>query len=330
MLPETIPFSQEEELYNKLIVSNNHLTRSHSSKNDTLPGHPRVSLNDLQLGAFLTKELTTPDLNTFRPYLWLVTTQSSSHITALSSQAVRGRDIILSEDPSLHIVWIHSRIYIKPIPKYLLSHSFWAFHFADKFSPLRDDDKLEVGNAARGFLRSYAHLIRHKSDFRLAQKHDLIPKNVRYSKFINFISCFEQLQDSDVSPRYSFGELRLSRLNFWAVFAIGRLDFHKIVWQYGAYLSQFYGPLLFIFGGFAVILGAMQVALAVQSLNPPAGNSSNVFANVCKGFSVMTLYVVLIAILCLFLMCVIRWLRELKFAVAAKCRKKAAVTKNAA
>ncbi|TVY75949.1 hypothetical protein LSUE1_G006015 [Lachnellula suecica] len=291
--------------------------------------HPRESLDDPQLGNFLIKEFTTPDLDAFQPHLWKVATQSSSHITSLSSQAVRGRDIIICENPSLHLVWIHSRIYIKPIPKYLLSYSFWSFYFTNKSSPLRDDEKLAVVNAARGFLRSYAHLVKHKSDFILAQKHDLLPKDVRFSKFIKFISCFEQLQDFDVSPRYSFGELRLSRLNFWAPIAINRLTFHKSVWQYGAYFAQFYGPLLFIFGTFAIILSAMQVALAVESVDSLAGGSWGAFSSVCRVFTILTLFVVLLVVFCLCLTFVVNGLREVLFALKALYRKGHA-PKNAA
>ncbi|TVY88330.1 hypothetical protein LAWI1_G007341 [Lachnellula willkommii] len=308
-MPSLIPFSKSNELYGKLSISGSSLIRSQSPEKNTLPGHPRVTLDDPQLTTFLREELTTADLDAFTPHLWKVATQSSSHITSLSSQKVRGRDIITSEDPSLHLVWIDSRIYTKPIPKYLLSHSFWSFYFTSKYSSLRHEDKLLVENCARGFLRSYAYLIRHKSDFVIAQKHGLVSQNIRFSQFIRFISCFEQLQDSDVSPRYSYGELRLSRLNFWAPIAIGKLDFHKSVWQYGAFFSRFYGPLLFFFGIFAIILNAMQVALAAQSMDPAPGGSWGYFADVCKTFSLVTFFA-------------IRGLREVSFALKALYRKR--------
>lgn len=228
------------------------------------------------------------------------------------------------EDPELHLVWIHDRIYIKPIPKYLLSYSFWDVTFTSKLSPLRDDERLKLGKAALGFMRTYAHLVRYKSDFIMGQERGLIPKTVRYSAFINFITCFEQLQDEEVSPRYSYGELRLSRLNFWAPLAIGRLDFHKSVWQYGEYFSQFYGPLLFVFGVFAIILSAMQVALAVQSLDSGTGSPWGIFADVCKIFSVLTLFVVMLVVVYLILTFVVRGLRELVFALRALYRKRGA------
>jgi hypothetical protein len=324
MLSITVPFAPREELYAGLTISATGLARADSSKSNTLPGHPRVLLNNPELGNFLSRELKTPKLDAFEPHLWKVAKQSSSHVTALSSQAVRGRNIILAEDPELHLVWIRDRIYIKPIPKYLLSYSFWDFTFTGNSSPLRDDERLEIRKAALGFLRTYAHLVRHKSDFILAQKHGLIPKKIRHSAFIRFITCFEQLQDSSVSPRYSYGELRLSRLNFWAPVAIGRLDFHKSVWQYGEYFSQFYGPLLFIFGVFAIILNAMQVALAVQSVDSGVGSSWGVFADVCKVFSVLTLFVVLLVVVHLVLTFAVRGLRELVFALRALYRRKRA------
>ncbi|TVY34472.1 hypothetical protein LOCC1_G008204 [Lachnellula occidentalis] len=323
-MPSLIPFSKSNELYGKLLISGSSLIRSQSPEKNTLPGHPRVTLDDAQLTTFLREELTTPNLDTFTPHLWKVATQSSSHITSLSSQIVRGRDITLSENPSLHLVWINTRIYIKPIPKYLLSHSFWSFYFTSKYSSMRHEDKILV-ESARGFLRSYAHLIRHKSDFVLAQRHGLVSQKIRYSQFIRFISCFEQLQDSDVSPRYSYGELRLSRLNFWAPIAIGKLDFHKSVWQYGDFFSRFYGPLLFFFGIFAIILNAMQVALVAQSMDSPSSRSWRMFIDVCNNFSLVTLFVVLFIVFYLSSSFVIRGLREVLFAFKALYRKRRAV-----
>ena len=68
----------------------------------------------------------------------------------------------------------------------------------------------------------------------------------------------------DIRSRYSFGQLRLTRLNLWSKVFLGRFTFYKIHGQYGAYFARYYGPVLFIFGFFSVALSAMQVALAAQ------------------------------------------------------------------
>lgn len=49
-----------------------------------LPGHPRISLEDTgQLRRFLAREFQTPDLDRMAPYLWMMSTYSSSNINPL-------------------------------------------------------------------------------------------------------------------------------------------------------------------------------------------------------------------------------------------------------
>lgn len=313
------PFPQTDELYRKLLVNprSDIPERSPTSNKTTLPGEPRVPLTSPRLSIFLQNSLTTPDLNTFTPHLWKVATQSSAHITALTSQLVRGRTIILSENPELHLVWIHNRIYIKPIPKYLFSFAFWSFYLdsSNRASPISYSERIEIGKAAKGFLRSYAYLIRHKSDFTLAKHHGLIPKRVRYSEFTKFILHFEDLADSDVSPRYSYGELRLSRLNLWSIVALGRLEFHKSVWQYSSYFARFYGPMIFAFAGIAVVLGAMQVGLSVSE-------KTDNFEAFCWGTAITTLVGVAVVILFLLLILLLKISRETVFALRSKVKKR--------
>jgi hypothetical protein len=317
---KTIPFSRDRELYHKLSISSNGLAIRRNplpaSAKNTLPGQPRIELQDHEIGTFLRKELMTPDLNKFSPHLWKVAKQDSSHVASLTHQIVRGRQIIITENPELHLVWIYDRVYVKPIPKYLLSHAFWEFFLVSKASPLPDHDKHEIAKAARGFLRSYSYLVRHKSDLSLAQddKHALLPKSIHHSEFIRFITEFEHVQDAEVSSRYSFGELRLTRLNFWAIFVLGRLTFHKTVWQYGAYFARFYGPILFIFGIFSVTLSAMQVALAVQP-TIQLDQSWIVFFHVSRGFSIFTLLSVALIVFSLVSALLVLSLREILFAV---------------
>ncbi|KAF4628983.1 hypothetical protein G7Y89_g9167 [Cudoniella acicularis] len=320
-----IPFSKSHELYTKLSISKfgTELTRAapelqNTLPKNTLPSYPRIELSDLSaLTPFLKKELTTPDLNTFHPHLWKVGTQSSSHISTLTSQAVRQREIIVTENPELHLVWIYEIVYIKPIPRYLLSHAFWEFYLTSESSPLSAEEKTEIGNAARGFLRTYAYLVRHKSDFIIAKKHNLIPRKIRHSEFINFIMRFENLQDSDVSLRYGFGELRLTRLNLWSPFALGRWEFHRHEKQYAAYFARFYAPVLFVFGVFATLLNAMQVGLAVQGVQA-SETSWAAFMDVCKIFSVVTIFAVVLVVVFLAFLFLVNGVRELVFALVDK------------
>ncbi|KAH6980614.1 hypothetical protein BKA56DRAFT_585781 [Ilyonectria sp. MPI-CAGE-AT-0026] len=51
--------------------------------------------------------------------------QDSGNISPLYWQLVKRRTIIVTEDPKLHLVWIHDRIFIKPLPRYITSYAFW-------------------------------------------------------------------------------------------------------------------------------------------------------------------------------------------------------------
>lgn len=323
MIPfPSTPFAQPAELYGKLFIKSDKTTinRTSPSTKTNLPGQPQVDLHGPEITNFLKKELATPDLNRFHPHLWKVAKQDSTHISSLCDQTVRGRHIIVTENPELHLVWILDRVYIKPIPKFLLSHAFWEFYFASDQSPLKGD-RHEVAKAARGFLRSYFYLIQHKSDFAIAQ-HEyqrLLPKGVRYSQFMRFIMAFESVGDADVSLRYSYGELRLSRLNLWAVFALRRYTFHKTVWQYGPFLAQYYGSILFVFAGFSTVLSAMQVALAVPLAS--TADSWVAFARMCRVVSVGTCVLVVVVILFLTVAILARGVREVVFAVKDLVKK---------
>ncbi|CAJ2513956.1 Uu.00g020750.m01.CDS01 [Anthostomella pinea] len=47
--------------------------------------------------------------------LWWMSKQDSANIFPLHWQLVKQRTVIVTEDPKLHLVWIHNRIFIKPL-----------------------------------------------------------------------------------------------------------------------------------------------------------------------------------------------------------------------
>jgi hypothetical protein len=326
-LTSMAPFSENSQLCDKLtLTADGHLSRRRNNptslvpstqqltKKDHLPGEPRIQLEDEHAAKYLQSEFMTRDLDKLSPYLWLVARQDSTHISALTHQIVRGRDVILTEDPGLHLVWIYDRVFIKPMPKYLLSHAFWRFYLIDRNSKVPKPQQQKIVRAVLGFMRSYAHLIRHKSDFSLAtsDNHRLLPKKITYSSFVNFIAAFENICDESVSPRYKFGELRLSRLNFWTKVFLGRFTYHKVHGQYSAYFARFYGTLLFLFAVFSVLLSAMQVALAVGQ--PLEGGLWSVFVYTSRGFAIFTIICVALIILSLLSVFIVLSWREIIYA----------------
>ena len=227
------------------------------------------------VGDFLSRELDTPILNDLYPHLWLVAKKSGDHIDALHQHCIQNRKITIAEDPALHLIWYYGILYLKPIPQCLFIHAFWKdYLLPSKPECLGDQQAYATASnshlcrTALGYLRSYSFLVQHESDYLIAQRADLIPKDITYQEFRRFILPFRSIPDEAVSPRYHFGQLRLSRLKY-AVrllrpFSLGStmVYHHSCYWQTGQCLRRFGTPLLFLFAAFSVVLSAMQVTLA--------------------------------------------------------------------
>jgi hypothetical protein len=238
-----------------------------SSQDIALPGQPLLLLsNTHDLKIYLEDDLCPQDLETMAPRLWIMTTASSANINALHRQRVKGREIIITEESRLHLVWIHNRIFIKPLPRYLLSHAFWE-DFLDQPSTRLGEARARIRASALGFLRTNRHLIRHETDFNIAQQDHLrlILKDVDWPSFCRFMSELSSI-DSVVSKRYCYGELRLTRLNFYAPLLLRKFHFEQVHGQYGDFFARLYGPILFVFALVSTVLSSMQVALAAEQL----------------------------------------------------------------
>ncbi len=193
--------------------------------------------------------------------------QDAKSISPLHRQIIKQRTIVVNEDPRLHLVWYHDSIFIKPIPRYLLSHRFWQMFLC---SPTAPPETETVRRAILGYLRTYSLLVKYETDFRVAVREDLqlIPNGVSFTAFCDFIGHFEAVPDAATAGRYALGELRLSRLNLYCIPFLGKMSFHRVYPQYGDYFKTFYGPLLFTFAAFSVILNTMQVGLAAEVGRP--------------------------------------------------------------
>lgn len=323
-----IPFRESTQLYSKLtmgsdddLVKTSSATSTGTKSKHYLPGEPRIEMDGNQIREHLGTDFLTPTLNQLAPYLWLVSKQDSAHVSPLTNQLVRGRNVVLTEEPGLHLVWFDDKVFIKPMPKYLLSYAFWKVYLIEPHPTISKDQQNEIKRAVLGFMRTYAYLIRHRSDFDLATKddHRLLPKNMKFSAFIRFIAAFESLGDDEVSARYHFGQLRLSRLNFWIKILLGRFTYQKVHGQYGAYFGSFFNSFLFIFAILSVLLSAMQVALAVGQ--PLEDGLWSVFAYASRGFA--TFSIVCVTFLMIFLVSnfVLLSSRETVFALKDLYRK---------
>ncbi|KAL2104706.1 hypothetical protein VUR80DRAFT_9817 [Thermomyces stellatus] len=266
------------------------LLRSADNKEDDLPGQPRIRLSPGSgdkddLIEYLRESHLTTKLDELMPCMKYIFVQTPDyrHIYPLHHQAAHARQIIVDENPGLHLLWYYDRIFVKPIPAYFLSAAFWTY--------LRNADN-EVYRAAVGFMRTYHYLIRYELDYDLACERRLIPRHSgkrgrhgddheehrddrerhpTYAEFCRFIEQFDRVPDSDVCRRYHYGELRLTRINRAAFLWKGKLAYFHIYPQWGSYLRHFFAPIVMILGGASVILSAMQVNLNAQEILDSGG-----------------------------------------------------------
>jgi len=344
----TIPFRPDEELSSDLQLTDDsktsppQLRRTHPNNTKSLPGNASVDLEPESLWTYLRASLLTTKLNTLAPHLWLVATQSSSSISPLHKQKILGREIILTDTTDLHLIWHYSRIFLKPLPRYLLSHAFWRFLCSPSPSSSSQPQSGSASGSAStsdqevllpsiiGFVRSYSYLIQSETDFRLAQSHHLVPSEINFESFSRFIKRFRELPDDMASPRFHFGELRLTRLNFWSGVFLRQRHYFNVARQYETYFERFFAPLLFAFGTLSVVLSAMQVALAAVAMAEMEGLGAwDRFVGVSKWTSVMAIIMVVAVVGWLVLVLVTKLLSELVYALGSLVRKRGRAGVNA-
>jgi hypothetical protein len=243
-----------------------------------IPGNPSIGLDRTEVVSYLSAELGTQVLDELYHRLWLVARKSGDSVDALHVQEIRGRAVVPCEDPRLHLVWQHGKIYIKPLPAYLLNHEFWSTYLCQP--SISEANATEVStelatlvanrSVAIGFLRSYAFLIKHQLDFIFAKEAHLIPQELDWISWSKFMGSFRCVEDEQVAKRYHYGQLRLSRLN-WVVRLFQPQHastgwFYEIPhWSIIEYITQATIPLLFLFASVSLVLSSMQVALSVPA-----------------------------------------------------------------
>ncbi|KAK2053343.1 hypothetical protein LY76DRAFT_524796, partial [Colletotrichum caudatum] len=170
-------------------------------------------------------------------------------------QAIKGRKIVITERPDLHLVWYYERIFIKPIPSCLFNFSFFHTFLGPGW---------QERSAAYGFPRTYASLVVHETDFNIAKETGLVPAEVKWESWCRFMCNISEIKDDCVAPRYHYGELRLTRLNFYSKLFLRGWNYLETNHQYLDYFSQFLAPYLFVFGAVTVVLAAMQTTLTAD------------------------------------------------------------------
>lgn len=247
---------------------------------------------------FLEHELLVKRLNTVQTWLWVCGRPMPAR--PLHHQIVLSRDITITESIELHLVWSEKRIFIKPIPRYLLDPEFWSNHLLPPeylTGKQSDTQQYELLGCALGFMFSYTALIAYESDFRIAIEKGLLPEAVTWAGWKQLSAqLLESHCYASVNPRYWYGELRLARLNIIFRFhASSVLRGYSQVSGYVSYGERFrsnFGTLAAVFAYVAIVLTAMQVGLATEKLQ-----RDEAFQRASYGFTVFSIIAPLIIVL---------------------------------
>src|SRR2546421_2784616 len=249
----------------------------------------KVILPRDDLEAFVRNELDVSRLEEIKDRLWLA--GRVHNIRPLHRQQLVGRKILVTEQADLHLLWQDDKIFVKPLPAWLLDGDFFQKH----------DPAGSMLPAARGFLNSYILLISYEIDFILAQELHLLPPDVDWKGWLDIVQDLlpDFLGDErKISPRYHYGELRLSRINW-----IYRFDprfrfrhfcrgYHSSSQTFQSFLNRNFGWLLVVFVYFTILLTALQVGLATNQLRDSAP-----FNAASYGFTIFSLVAPLVTIL---------------------------------
>ncbi|KAJ3488537.1 hypothetical protein NLG97_g6182 [Lecanicillium saksenae] len=221
---------------------------------------------------------------------------------ALHHQLLLGREIFVTERMDMHLVWTGGRVFLKPIPRFLLDSAFWARYLCCREcscssgksgAAQAECTRRGLYRRALGFLFSYAALLLHESDFRIGQDKHLLPPEVTWYGWRTLV---EQLDTEHIyhyiDRRFVHGELRLSRLN--KIYALTQTPMRGYMahWnQYGAFFHDHFTWLASVTVFIAVVLTAMQVGLATEALG-----HNNAFQSASYGFTVFSILGPLIAV----------------------------------
>lgn len=156
---------------------------------------------------------------------------------------------------------------------------------------------------AFGFLFSYAALISHESDFRIAKQNHLLPPDISWPAWS---VCVEQLDPEHIyphiDPRFLHGELCLSRLSKVCRLRQNSLRGYMPRWnQYGDLVHDNFALLASSTVYIAIVLTAMQIGLGTQLRdNDTFLAASSGFTIFCILRPLIAVRVIVLTILCVF------------------------------
>lgn len=274
-----------------------------------------------QVADWLEKELDLQRLSRVQDLLWFAGLPLPPR--PLHRQLLLNRDLFIAEQMDMHLVWTEGRIYIKPLPRFLLEPRFWSKHLSClpncccAVAQRRVISKCQqkgLHERAIGFLFSYTALISHESDFHIAVEKKLLPPGVEWLDWRTLVHELNLAEiQRHVDPRFYHGELRLSRLNkiysLWMTPSYGYLPRWD---RYNAFFRDNFSWLAATTVYIALVLTAMQVGQGTEHLA-----KSDAFASASYGFTVFSILGPLICAALIFLafalMYAYNWVKSRQF-----------------
>lgn len=234
--------------------------------------------------SYLKRDLDHSRLNRIHGYLWMAGRPLNAR--PIHRQKMMGFDIFLTEQADLHLLKFSNKIFVKPLPEYMLNYSFWDRYICGS---------RELHRSACGILLSYVWLICSPLDLKLARQLDLLSSEITWTWWKTFVTDFLLHVDANalnqVNKRYHFGELRLGRINsiyrirfFFTHFIRGYLYGYN---RYVVFFQRNFAWMLIVFVYFSLVLTAMQVGLALPQLN-----TNHAFQQASYGFVVFSIVAV--------------------------------------
>lgn len=246
-------------------------------------------------------ELGLKRLNDVQSLLWLAGRPTPPR--PLHYQLVASRDIFISEKMDMHLLWQTNRIYLKPIPRYLLDYQFWnkilicestancvcnasATSMSPNPAQHQSCGRRLLYRNSLGFLLSYVALVQYESDFEIAKAKGLVPDNLMWKNWKALVrQLLDQKNRSNVNERFQFGELRLTRLNLIYRLRFAMFRGYKFRFQDSSeYFQYSLTPIVSFITYIAIVLTAMQVGLATDRLG-----QNKAFQNASYGFTVFSI-----------------------------------------
>ena len=294
--------------------------------------HDGVHFRHGQPSVFLPVELNLRRLEVVEKYLWLAGRPMPAR--PLHAQLTMNRSIMLTEQLDMHLLWQDQRMFLKPLPRYLLQPAFWHEHLIcrEKCSCVISDGMAsnftcgtaDLRSIALGFLLSWVSLVQYESDLRIAQEAHLLPLDMSWSVWHGLVSQLIPFQDHrSIHRRWIYGELRMHRINLMYRF-VPRLPggslmrgYRSSFREYKSYVEYAFASFVGVFGVLSIILNAFQVGLTTDRLS-----SSADFQNASEGFAVFSILGIIVALLLLFVGLLVNFLFNLHATLRFRASRK--------